>query len=138
MLTERIGVLASVISHLNFHEDPKVLRWEFYGRLHRDKVNPAALSITPLVEDKEKLSLRLSAKTMEDVSNLEFSTEESRGSFYLWIRRRENILMRLGLKRNEVRLVPHNHEWTEEFLRVKKDIVKETRLEPYKEILCKA
>ncbi len=84
------------------------------------------------------MSLRLLAKTMEDVRNLEFSTEESRGSFYLWIRRRENILMRLGLKRNEVRLVPHNHEWTEEFLRVKKDIVKETRLEPYKEILCKA
>lgn len=47
-------------------------------------------------------------------------------------RRRENILMRLGLKRNEVRLVPHNQEWIEEFLRVKKDIVRETRLEPYR------
>lgn len=36
--------------------------------------------------------------------------------------------MRLGLKRNEVRLVPHDHQWQDEFKEVKKVLVRQTSL----------
>ncbi|MCC5890697.1 MAG: GrpB family protein [Alkalibacterium sp.] len=39
--------------------------------------------------------------------------------------------MKLGLKRNEVRLVAHDNGWEEAFLHVKADIIKATGIEPH-------